>query len=153
MRRFKRCRAASFKGSTSGLGFGVCLEDRDSRVTRKATIFRITLKPNGPDLPQHLTQPDVKDTDLGSQVVSLIKQRLSINSEAPPQGNYSVLLPGCYRNPVYDKTLTDIKRTSSLRTQSTDEGYVSWNNDNIAPYEQCQRGQQDEVFLPVPDYD
>lgn len=75
------------------------------------------------------------------------------NSEAPPQGNYSVLLPGCYRNPVYDKTLTDIKRTSSLRTQSTDEGYVSWNNDNIAPYEQCQRGQQDEVFLPVPDYD
>ena len=65
------------------MGFG--LEDRDSRVTRKATIFRITLKPNGPDLPQHLTQPDVKDTDLGSQVVSLIKQGLSINSEAPPQ--------------------------------------------------------------------
>ena len=105
------------------------------------------------ELPRDNLTCHFKNQDLHSiRRISMTSNRNN-TSEAPPLGNSSVVFPGCYRNPVYDKTLTDIKRTSSLRTQSTDEGYVSWNNDNIAPYEQTHRGQQDEVFLPVPDYD
>ena len=105
------------------------------------------------ELSKHNLTCHFKNQDLHSiRQISMTSNRNN-TSEAPLKGNCSLLFPGCYRNPVYGKTLTGIKRTSSLRTQSTDEGYVSWNNDNVAPYEQTHRSQRDEVFLPVPDYD